>query len=156
MKIYLDTSVYSGYYDEAQAHHTRLLFDLINTRKINVVTSQFVREELSKAKDERKRNAMDLIDDYKVLVPNQAQNESIDALVAAYLRYGVLTKNSLVDATHIAIATLLDVTAVVSNNMRHMVKRQDRFNVVNLRLLGKTIKIEKPEYILQRYEQHER
>ncbi len=152
MKIYLDTSVYSGYYDQVHEYHTRLLFKLINTNDLEVITSQFVHEELKNAKDLRKRNSIGLLRSYTIRTPTDSQNKKINQLVNAYLDAGVLTENSILDATHVAFATLLNVTAIVSNNMRHMVKRQDKFNAVNLRLLDKTVNIYTPEYILKVYE----
>ena len=58
MKLYLDTSVYSGYYDECHREFTKIMFDLINEKKIEVITSIFVHEELKMARDMRKKNSM--------------------------------------------------------------------------------------------------
>ena len=41
MKLYLDTSVYGGYYDD-EFKEGRPLFDWINTKKVEVVCSSLV------------------------------------------------------------------------------------------------------------------
>ena len=47
MKLYLDTSIYGGYYDEEFEQDTRELFDCIKNNKIEVITSQILFDEIS-------------------------------------------------------------------------------------------------------------
>ena len=67
MKLYLDTSVYSGYYDEIHHEHTKVLFDRINERGIDVIVSVFVNDELKRASHIKKRNSLSLLDKFKVV-----------------------------------------------------------------------------------------
>ena len=151
MKLYLDTSVYSGYYDEVHKEHTRRLFELINTNGFEVVVSPYVIQELSLSTNELKKEATSLANNRLEITTNAHDDAKIEVLVAEYLDAGVLAKGSIVDATHVAFASLFDVKVIVSNNMRHMVKRQDRFNSVNLRILGKEIFICNPAKTIKEY-----
>ena len=56
---------------------------------------------------------------------------------------------------HVAFAVISNATVVVSNNMRHMVNRQNQFNVLNLRLFDKTITILRPQEIIKTLQGYE-
>ena len=155
MRLYLDTSVYSGYYDEIHHEHTKVLFDRINERGIDVIVSVFVNDELKRASHIKKRNSLSLLDKFKVVTPTPRQQIKVNTLVDAYIKEGVLTKNCEVDAMHVAFAVISNATVVVSNNMRHMVNRQNQFNVLNLRLFDKTITILRPQEIIKTLQGYE-
>jgi hypothetical protein len=60
-------------------------------------------------------------------------DEESSTLADAYVEHGVLTAGHLVDARHVAIATVAGVDALVSWNYRHLVNRRRReaFNGVS-------------------------
>jgi len=59
-----------------------------------------------------------------VLVPSSGP--PIDELVAEYLRWDALPLSAVVDARHVAIATVARLEAVVSWNMKHLVRLRTR------------------------------
>jgi hypothetical protein len=75
--------------------------------------------------------------------------ESIQ-LAQAYLREGALTEKYLLDAQHIAVATLGRVDVVVSWNFKHIVNlnRIRLYNSVNLKLGYPMIEIRSPREVL--------
>jgi len=71
-------------------------------------------------------------------------------LAGRYLAEGILPANMLVDAQHVAIATIAQVDALVSWNFRHMVNlpRIHRYHAVNAKLGYPTIEIRSPREVI--------
>lgn len=69
-----------------------------------------------------------------------------DALAEAYIEAGVLSRSSVEDAQHVAIATLNNLDAVVSWNFKHLVnlRRIKLVNAVNEQMGYKHIEIISP------------
>ncbi len=130
MKLYLDTSVYGGYYDDEFMDDTRLLFDCINENQIGVVISPIVELELTRAR-QSVRDTVRLIEDVEV----GDFSDKMEQLASIYIESGALPPKCAEDARHIAFATIQGATKIVSWNFKHMVnfKRIEDFNVVNLR-----------------------
>ena len=76
--------------------------------------------------------------------------ESAAALAQAYLKAGVVTRRQLVDAQHIAVATLHRVDVLVSWNFKHIVNltRIHGYNSVNLRRGHPLLEIRTPLEVL--------
>jgi hypothetical protein len=68
------------------------------------------------------------------------------ALAEEYLNAGVVTRRQLVDAQHIAVATLNHVDVLVSWNFKHVVNlaRIQGYNAVNLRHGHSALEIRTP------------
>jgi len=83
--------------------------------------------------------------------------EQATALAEQYINAGVVTPSQLVDAQHIAIATLNRVDALVSWNFKHIVNLQRirGYNSVNLRLGHRLLEIRTPPEVLENGEQEE-
>jgi len=77
--------------------------------------------------------------------------EEATALAGQYIDAGVVTTGKLVDAQHIAIATLNQVDALVSWNFKHIVnlRRIRGYNSVNLRLGHRLLEIRTPPEVLE-------
>lgn len=73
-----------------------------------------------------------------------------DALAEAYIQEGVVTRNSLTDAQHIAAATVFRVNVLVSWNFRHIVnlRRIQMFNAANLKRGYPMLDIRSPKEVL--------
>ncbi len=71
-------------------------------------------------------------------------------MAQAYLQEGVLTEKYLLDAQHIAMATLARVDVMVSWNFKHIVNlnRIRLYNSVNLKLGYPMIDIRSPREVL--------
>ncbi|MEM7175831.1 MAG: hypothetical protein AAF443_07910 [Chlamydiota bacterium] len=72
-------------------------------------------------------------------------------LAANYLAMGVLPANSLVDAQHIALASMSKIDYILSWNYKDMVKKQELFMQVNKLLKVHQVKIIKPNKFLKKY-----
>lgn len=77
-------------------------------------------------------------------------NEESKTLAGHYITEGALTKKSLEDANHIALATYHNVNAMVSWNFKHIVNvdRIRLFNSVNLKYGYGLIDIRSPREII--------
>ena len=149
MKLYLDTSVYGGYYDEEFMEATRALFAFINHHKIEVITSKIVMQELKPAR-KQVQEVIHLLHDIELINITKA----VKQLAQKYVQLNVVGPGSIADATHIAMATLRGATTLVSWNMKHMVSRQNAFNSVNLQSGYKNISIDTPTKVLKTYNYH--
>ena len=150
MKLYLDTSVYGGYYDDIFMQETRLLFDCIKKNDLMVLMSEVVQLELSRARKEV-RDTVKLVDN---LIFEEVTQE-MEQLSKKYIEQGALPKKCVEDARHVAFATIVGSTKIVSWNFKHLVnfKRIDDLNVVNLREGYRSINIYTPKQIISAYEE---
>lgn len=151
LRVYIDTSVVGGYFDDEFEHDTKAFFERIFNKEFLVHFSEVSETELSLAPE----FVMDLkrkipSDCYKYL---DLDDESQD-LAQTYINEKLLGKASLNDAYHIAIATVnrLDV----SWNFKHIVNfdKIKLFNSINLRLGYPMIDIRSPREFI-RYENND-
>lgn len=130
MRLYLDTSVFSAYYDERAPERmelTRRFWTELD--RYEKVCSTLTLEEIARASDEKAQKMRDLATDFRVL----PIDEETRALAQSYVQYDVVPIKYLVDALHIAAAVLGEADILVSWNYDHMVKRGTRLlvNYVN-------------------------
>lgn len=132
-RLYLDTSVFGGCFDEAQgwAQDSRRVLNAALEGIVVICFSDTVARELERAPGPVRTlwNSLPLECLERVTV-----REEIEVLSAAYLAAGVVKKTSLDDTLHVAAATVARVDAIVSWNFKHIV-RLDRikgYNQVNL------------------------
>lgn len=147
MRLYLDTSVIGGYYDPEFSEWTKpLIEDILVGKHIAILSDITILEILSAPK-----NVNQLLE--KLINTNSeliTSNEQTDQLASNYLKEGALTRKSTIDAQHIALATLHNVSAVVSWNFKHLVN-MDRirlFNSVNLKYGYGLIDIRSPREVI--------
>ena len=146
-RIYVDTSVIGGCFDEEFDEYSLQLFDdFISGKKIPII-SDIVLFELVGAPEDVK----------SVLKRVPGENieyvhltEESTALANAYLNGGVVTESSLSDARHIAIATVTRADILVSWNYKHIVNinRIHLLNSVNLKLGYPILEIRSPREVL--------
>jgi len=147
MRIYIDTSVVGGYYDDAFAEDTKLFFEKVESRDFTLVVSDLLRAELLGAPD-RVRNVLNKFKG------NQIEEVSRDRkalkLADLYIAENVVGATSLADCQHIATATLNKVDVLVSWNFKHIVnlKRIRGYNSVNLKNGYPMLEIRTPKEIL--------
>ena len=146
-KIYLDTSVFGGFYDSDFEEETQILFEKIKLGQFKVVYSNTTEEELLGAPERVKELLPNLADSLKTRV--ELTEEGVN-LADAYLSENVVGKTSRSDCFHIAMATIYEVDILVSWNFKHIVnvKRIRGYNAVNMKLGYKTIDIRSPKEII--------
>ena len=153
LRVYIDTSIVGGYFDEEFEDDTRLFFDRIFKKDFLVYFSEISETELSLAPDFVKDLKSKIpLDCYKYLDLDDESRE----LAAAYLNEKILGKASLNDAYHIAIATVNRLDVLISWNFKHIVNydKIKLFNSINLRLGYPMIEIRSPKDFL-RYENND-
>ncbi len=131
-KIYIDTSVIGGYYDDEFEGHTRKLFERIINLDFEIYFSEINEAELILAPQEVK--------DVKDLIPKECfrfleLSEDAKHLAELYISERALGKASLNDAYHIALASVNRLDCLVSWNFKHIVNfdKIKLFNSINLK-----------------------
>ncbi len=146
-RIYIDTSVIGGCFDDEFAEYSKLLFqEFIEGKKIAVV-SNITLKELKQA-PENIRNKFEEIP--KENIDYVGLTEEAEELAQKYIENGVISSNYFLDAEHIAIATVEKVDIVVSWNFKHIVNvhKIRGFNSVNLKEGYQLIEIRTPTEVI--------
>ncbi len=141
IKIYLDTSVPSAYYDEEKPERQRItqLWWENELPKYDVVISSITLSELEKTPDLDKRTKfLELIKGIEIL-PITLE---CDVLASKYIENGIIPEKVRNDALHIAVATVYSVDIIVSWNFEHMVNHKTRVKVKGVNLLNDYREIE--------------
>ena len=146
-KIYLDTSVFGGYYDSDFEEDTQILFEKIFLGQFQVVYSSTTEDELLEAPEKVKKIFINLPDSIKTRI--ELSEEAVN-LADVYLAENVVGRTSRSDCFHIAMATIFGVDILVSWNFKHIVnvKRIRGYNAVNMKLGYKPIDIRSPKEII--------
>ena len=147
-RIYIDTSVVGGYFDEEFKEATIKLFDRLDHNEIKFVVSELLDLELLKAPQHVKEHLLKYSSDKFERVELTA--ESIQ-LADTYIAEKVVGKTSLEDCRHIALATINKVDVLTSWNFKHIVNldRIKSYNSVNLRLGYSIIEIRSPKDLVK-------
>jgi len=147
LKLYLDTSVYGGYFDEEFKDETKQLFDKIDAGEYQIITSSINEEELRLAPQEVKELYQSVKNSIQINIEN---DERVDSLAEQYIKAGVVGATSFADCTHIAVATIYNADVLVSWNFKHIVNimRIVGYNTVNEQSGYKKIEIRSPKEIL--------
>ena len=146
-RIYIDTSVIGGYFDEEFKDATRELFKRFENNEITFVVSDLLDLELIGAP----KNVREL--PYKFSADKFERVELTDEAVIladTYIAEKVVGKTSLEDCRHIAIATINKVDVLASWNFKHIVNldRIKGYNSVNYRLGYYMIEIRSPKDLI--------
>lgn len=146
-RIYIDTSVVGGYFDEEFKDSTNLLFERLEKREIKFVVSDLLDLELLNAPAHVKELLFRFSADFFERV--ELTDEAIK-LAEKYVEEKVVGKTSIEDCRHIAIATIYKVDVLASWNFKHIVNldRIKGYNSVNLRLGYTMIEIRSPKDLI--------
>ena len=147
-RIYIDTSVVGGYFDEEFKEATIKLFDRLDNDEIKFVVSDLLDLELLKAPQYVKELLLKYSPDKFERVELTA--EAIQ-LADKYITENVVGKTSLEDCRHIALATINKVDVLASWNFKHIVNldRIKGYNSVNLRFGYSIIEIRSPRDLVK-------
>jgi hypothetical protein len=148
LRLYADTSVFGGYFDVEFSADTRKLFDEINSGRFILVVSATTLRELARAPDEVNRLLNEIPDDF---VERISITEEMQSLRDGYVRAEVVGSSSLLDAEHIAAATVADVNLIVSWNFKHIVhfEKIRGYHAVNLMRGYRQIPIHSPKEVIE-------
>lgn len=147
-RIYIDTSVVGGYFDEEFKEATIGLFSRFEKNEIIFVVSNLLDLELIEAP----KQVRELLHNYSSdKFERISLTEEAIKLADTYISENVVGKTSLEDCRHIALATINRVDVLASWNFRHIVNldRIKGYNSVNLRLGYQLIEIRSPKDLIK-------
>jgi predicted nucleic acid-binding protein len=147
MKVYVDTSVIGGCFDDEFKTWSNELFREFVSGIKKIMLSDLTLQELEFAKDEIRKMVNQIPD--QNIIDIVITDEAI-RLAERYIEEGALTNKSYNDALHIALATLSNCEVLASWNFKHIVNldRIRLYNSINLRLGYRMIEIRTPREIL--------
>ena len=142
-RVYIDTSVFGGYFDEEFAGHTIPLFDRIKSGEFVILYSTVTQDELENAPDQVKQHVKSLRADLTEFI--ETTEEVVD-LATEYITERVVGKTSYADCLHIALATINRADFLVSWNFNHIVniERIRGYNAINIKNGYKQLEIRSP------------
>jgi hypothetical protein len=146
-RIYIDTSVVGGYFDEEFKEATQLLFERFEKSEIIFVVSDLLDLELLNAPP----NVRELLHNYSADKFQRIElTEEAILLADNYISEKVVGQTSLEDCRHIALATVNRVDVLASWNFKHIVNldRIKGYNSVNLRNGYPMIEIRSPKDLI--------
>ena len=145
-RIYIDTSVVGGYFDDEFSSDTVPFFDRVKNGDVSVIISDLLEAELLRAPD-FVRELLTLILDVNI----ERVKLTLEAtqLADKYIEAKVVGKTSRADCQHIAIATLIKADVLVSWNFKHIVNldRIRGYNGINYQNGHNMIEIRTPKEI---------
>jgi predicted nucleic acid-binding protein len=142
-KLYIDTSVFGGYFDEEFSEHTIPLFDRIKNGEFVLLYSTVTQEELENAPEKVKDFVKSLKAEFTEFL--ETTDEVVD-LATAYIAEKVIGQTSYADCLHIALATINRADFLVSWNFKHIVniERISGYNSINIKNGYKQLEIRSP------------
>lgn len=126
MRLYLDTSVLSAYYDERTPERmqaTREFWDTLAQHE--PLYSDLTETELGQATPELAEQLRSLTSGFRRITINVAMRQ----LASIYVDRGVVPARYFDDGLHIAAAVFGDADILVSWNFKHLVRRNTRLLV---------------------------
>ena len=147
LRIYIDTSVVGGFFDEEFKGATIRLFERLNNNEIIFVVSDLLDLELINAPQHVREHLRNYSADKFERVE---LNEDTIKLANAYIDEKVVGKTSLEDCRHIAMATIHKVDVLASWNFKHIVNldRIKGYSTVNSRLGYSILEIRSPKDLM--------
>jgi len=147
-RIYLDTSVFGGYFDYEFKEWTKPLFERIANGEFTILISTMLDEELEFAPEKIKNLLADLNDNITEFLKD---NEEAISLATEYITENVVGKTSYADCLHIALATIYQADLLVSWNFKHIVnvERIRGYNSINIKNGYKQLDIRSPRELMK-------
>jgi hypothetical protein len=146
-RIYADTSVIGGCFDDEFAEESRALLAAAREGRVLLLLSDLLAAELARAAPEIQEVLSDLPPECFEVV---SSTEESARLRDAYLRAGIVGRRQAADAHHIALATVSYADLLVSWNFKHIVHwdKIRGFNAVNLKEGYPPLEIRSPKEVV--------
>jgi len=146
-RIYIDTSVVGGFFDEEFKDPTQRLFKRLEDNEVRFVISDLLELELIQAP----KHVNELLLKYPSDRFERVElTDEVMLLADKYITEKVVGRTSLEDCRHIALATINRVDVLASWNFKHIVNldRIKGYNSVNLTQGYLTIEIRTPQELI--------
>ncbi|MBP9082824.1 MAG: PIN domain protein [Bacteroidia bacterium] len=147
-RIYIDTSVVGGFFDDEFKEATNMLFLRLENKEIKFVVSDLLDLELIIAP----AHVRELLFRYPADFFERVElSEEAMILAKTYIDEKVVGKTSIEDCRHIALDTIYKVDVLASWNFKHIVNldKIKGYNSVNLRLGYPMIEIRSPKDLVK-------
>lgn len=131
MRIYVDTSVFGGAFDDQFAMSSRLFLDQVKQGRYFILISAVTFDELQVTPDQVRQ----LIEGMPASSLEEiAIDQEVIKLAQAYIAAGALGPTMEIDALHVAATTVAKADVILSWNFKHIVNfdRILKFNGVNM------------------------
>ncbi len=142
-RIYIDTSVYGGYFDEEFSEYTRPLFERLKNNEFVLLFSTVTQDELEGAPEKVREFVRSFETESTEFLDT---TEEVVDLATEYITEKVVGQTSFADCLHIALATINRADFLISWNFKHIVnvQRMSGYNSVNIKNGYKQIEIRSP------------
>lgn len=147
LKIYIDTSVIGGCLDDEFKEISNILINKFRRGEMAAMVSELTMLEV--------RGAPEKVQAILKSIPPETLayvelNDEAVSLAKKYISEGVINEGKLVDAEHIAIATIHRADVLVSWNFKHIVNLQKihGYNAVNLKHGYPILEIRSPREVV--------
>lgn len=146
LRIYLDTSVIGGCFDEEFNFYSNKLFDYFYMGIYIPVISDIIIAELQNAPENIYKKITSL-DNVEII----DSDEEMISLAKKYIEEDIVSDKWIDDALHIAIATVNKTDVLVSWNFKHIVNlnKINKFNSVNIKEGYHALEIRSPREIIE-------
>ena len=130
IRVYVDTSVFGGFFDEEFQIVSRKFFKQIKEKQFTLVTSAVVKEELMTAP----KKVQDLFIEISKYAEILNITEDALKLQHSYLKAKIVPSKFSNDALHVALATVSRCDLIVSWNFKHIVhfRKIPLYNKINV------------------------
>jgi len=148
LRVYADTSVFGGCFDDEFAEASRKLFEEIKAGRFVLIFSATTAGEIRRAPEEVRQVLAGLPRD---CIETVEPSEEIESLRDAYLEAEVVGESSALDAEHIASASVAEADLIVSWNFRHIVhfEKIRGYHAVNMLKGYSSIPIHSPREVVE-------
>ncbi|MFV0529827.1 MAG: type II toxin-antitoxin system VapC family toxin [Flavobacteriales bacterium] len=142
-RLYIDTSVFGGFYDDEFSEFTVPLFERLNNGEFTLLFSTVTQDELENAPEKVKELVT------KIKAENteflDTTDEAVD-LATEYITEKVVGQTSYADCLHIALGTINKADYLISWNFKHIVnvQRIRGYNAINMKNGYKLLEIRSP------------
>jgi len=142
-RLYIDTSVFGGYFDEEFSEFTRPLFERLQNGEFRLLFSAVTQDELGYAPEKVKGLVTSLRVEYTEFM--ETNDEAVE-LATQYIKEKVVGQTSFADCLHIALATINRADFLISWNFKHIVnvQRIRGYNAINIKNGYKELEIRSP------------
>jgi len=151
--VYADTSVYGGVFDEEFRDSSSRFFEQAEQGRFEICVSPLLEQEIASAPDGVRRLYL------KTAARAADAQGAAEAVILqdAYLKAGIVGVRSADDALHVAFATVMRCSLLVSWNFKHIVHfdKIALYNAINIVQGYGEIGIHTPDEVIE-YEENER
>jgi predicted nucleic acid-binding protein len=142
-RLYIDTSVFGGFFDEEFSEFTKPLFERLQNGEFELLFSAVTQDELNTAPERVRKLVTSLKTENTEFI--ETNNEAVE-LATNYIAEKVVGQTSFADCLHIALATINRADYLISWNFKHIVNvwKIRGYNAINIKNGYRELEIRSP------------